>query len=289
MPTWMEAVKIWNSSHNKGTWCMPRKGSPEHAVVKGLMAGKKAPHKDAAKMKAAVEEARAASKKLLESKERAIANAKAMGEKKSSARKVIGKALLERVMAKRVKKAEAAKPKAATKVFDTDSLKEMIFSFNKGSGMIKKIKEKWSSDVDEGMDDGENPFSLCRGLASDIDNSKKNSYSYLQGHYSQYGGNGSGAGGFIDGIEEAYESINPSFSLKSDKQQVAEPDWENNTITMRVLKKVNLQDLADLIETRGGESVPEPDYWGVQKITVSWKSPKEKREAISFFEALGDE
>ena len=33
---WIEAVKIWNSSHNKGTWCMPRRGSPEHAAVKKI-------------------------------------------------------------------------------------------------------------------------------------------------------------------------------------------------------------------------------------------------------------
>ena len=33
---WIEAVKIWNASHNKGTWCMPRRGSPEHAAVKKI-------------------------------------------------------------------------------------------------------------------------------------------------------------------------------------------------------------------------------------------------------------
>ena len=36
---WMEAVKMWNEKHHPGKWCMPRKGSPEHAEVKAIMAG----------------------------------------------------------------------------------------------------------------------------------------------------------------------------------------------------------------------------------------------------------
>ena len=37
---WIEALKIWNAEKG-GPWCVPRKGSPEHAIVKGSMAGKK--------------------------------------------------------------------------------------------------------------------------------------------------------------------------------------------------------------------------------------------------------
>jgi len=36
--TWMQALKKWNSE-SSGTWCVPRKGSNEHAQVKALMAG----------------------------------------------------------------------------------------------------------------------------------------------------------------------------------------------------------------------------------------------------------
>ena len=34
----MQALKKWNSE-SSGTWCVPRKGSNEHAQVKALMAG----------------------------------------------------------------------------------------------------------------------------------------------------------------------------------------------------------------------------------------------------------
>ena len=37
---WVDAVKQWNAEHNKGKYCVPRKGSPEHAQVVALM-GKK--------------------------------------------------------------------------------------------------------------------------------------------------------------------------------------------------------------------------------------------------------
>ena len=36
--TWIQALKKWNTE-NSGTWCVPRKGSNEHAQVKALMAG----------------------------------------------------------------------------------------------------------------------------------------------------------------------------------------------------------------------------------------------------------
>ena len=38
MPTWVEALQEWNSG--KGSWCIPRKDTPEHAQVKALMEGK---------------------------------------------------------------------------------------------------------------------------------------------------------------------------------------------------------------------------------------------------------
>lgn len=46
MSRWIHAVKAWNerqrSVNPKHCWCMPRKGTPEHAEVSKLMAGHKA-------------------------------------------------------------------------------------------------------------------------------------------------------------------------------------------------------------------------------------------------------
>ena len=38
---WIEAVKIWNTEHNKGKWCVPKKGSPEHSEVMKIMKAEK--------------------------------------------------------------------------------------------------------------------------------------------------------------------------------------------------------------------------------------------------------
>ena len=37
---WVEALKAWNASSNSGTWCIPRKGSPEYQEVRELMGPK---------------------------------------------------------------------------------------------------------------------------------------------------------------------------------------------------------------------------------------------------------
>ena len=34
---WIEALRLWNTEHNAGKWCVPRKGSAEHAQVMALM------------------------------------------------------------------------------------------------------------------------------------------------------------------------------------------------------------------------------------------------------------
>lgn len=52
---WIEALRLWNSEHNKGTWCVPRKGTPEHAVVKALMGDSKVTKEAKAKAEAAEE------------------------------------------------------------------------------------------------------------------------------------------------------------------------------------------------------------------------------------------
>ena len=34
---WMTALKRWNGSHNKGSFCIPKKGSSDYAAVKRMM------------------------------------------------------------------------------------------------------------------------------------------------------------------------------------------------------------------------------------------------------------
>ena len=34
---WMAALKRWNSSHSKGSWCIPKKGSSDYAAVRKMM------------------------------------------------------------------------------------------------------------------------------------------------------------------------------------------------------------------------------------------------------------
>lgn len=42
MVTWVQALKIYNKD---GPWCIPRKGTPEHAAVKKIMEGGSMPKK----------------------------------------------------------------------------------------------------------------------------------------------------------------------------------------------------------------------------------------------------
>ena len=37
---WMDALKKWNNEVNKGKWCVPKKGSKEHAEVLKMMGEK---------------------------------------------------------------------------------------------------------------------------------------------------------------------------------------------------------------------------------------------------------
>jgi hypothetical protein len=45
MPSWIESLKKWNEG--KGTWCIPRRGSPGHAEVLKIMHPEEAPKKAA--------------------------------------------------------------------------------------------------------------------------------------------------------------------------------------------------------------------------------------------------
>jgi hypothetical protein len=54
---WIEALKAWNTEKG-GPWCVPRKGSPEYDIVRGIMEGK--PAKQTPKPVAKVEEKPAA-------------------------------------------------------------------------------------------------------------------------------------------------------------------------------------------------------------------------------------
>ena len=35
--TWVQALKGWNAKKGGGTWCIPKKGSAEHAQVRAMM------------------------------------------------------------------------------------------------------------------------------------------------------------------------------------------------------------------------------------------------------------
>jgi hypothetical protein len=48
---WVEALKIWNGKRG-GLWCVPKKGTPEHAEVKKIMGPTKAEMRKAEKEKA---------------------------------------------------------------------------------------------------------------------------------------------------------------------------------------------------------------------------------------------
>ena len=39
---WLEALKTWNASKG-GSWCVPKKGSPEHQEVLKIMRGEVTP------------------------------------------------------------------------------------------------------------------------------------------------------------------------------------------------------------------------------------------------------
>lgn len=77
MPSaWIEALREWNSKHNKGTWCVPKKGSKELEEARAILArikgekGKKVeapppPKKKAAKMPTRTAEQEAALRKAV--------------------------------------------------------------------------------------------------------------------------------------------------------------------------------------------------------------------------------
>jgi hypothetical protein len=37
LKAWMAALKRWNSSHSKGSWCIPKKGSSDYEAVRKMM------------------------------------------------------------------------------------------------------------------------------------------------------------------------------------------------------------------------------------------------------------
>jgi hypothetical protein len=48
---WIEALKLWNSQQGAAKWCIPRKGSPEHAAIRKMMEeGKSASKKEMAEL-----------------------------------------------------------------------------------------------------------------------------------------------------------------------------------------------------------------------------------------------
>ena len=37
MPSWIEALRQWNTTNSDGKWCIPRKGSTAYQEVRNLM------------------------------------------------------------------------------------------------------------------------------------------------------------------------------------------------------------------------------------------------------------
>ena len=266
---WVEALKIWNAEHNPGKWCVAKKGTPEYAQVRAIMDKDKpkkverkagAKEKPAAKMDMSIYGDPSADKEASRKKAELI-NKKAKAIKgilKATAKKRIAKAILKRVMEKRAK-----------------------------SGVLSRINDEWKGGYEEGFDDGENPVYLAKNLAEDIKNASGSSVEHIQGFYWNYGGNGSGGGNFLDGVKEAYSEMKPSFKMTVGGVNIKEPNWEKRKAVKAWLKKVNLSDLADMMDTDEDYEVSEPTSAGAEKITVSWKSPEEKAAAVSFFEKLG--
>lgn len=46
---YFEALKIWNVEHNKGTWCVPKKGTAEYDAIKAILAKHNPPKPEAPK------------------------------------------------------------------------------------------------------------------------------------------------------------------------------------------------------------------------------------------------
>lgn len=90
---WVEALKLWNS--NQPAWCIPRKGTPEHAEVKRIMAGEKVVrHADEERTKKAKAEV-----------QRVIKEAEVVGK----AKRTVSKEKLKSFMRKAVEKKRAKK------------------------------------------------------------------------------------------------------------------------------------------------------------------------------------
>jgi hypothetical protein len=116
---WVEGLKIWNEKKG-GAWCVPRKGTPEHAEVKAIMAGDKKVEK--VKVKPRISEK---GKAMIE-------------ERKVESKKEKVKSFLKRAV-------EKYKAKKATKEEDLEQLAKELEKFTEEAR--KPAKEKTPKNV----------------------------------------------------------------------------------------------------------------------------------------------
>ena len=128
---WIDAVRKWNDEHNKGLWCMPRKGTKEHAQVMAIL--------NAGKLKAAEPAAAApkmdAPKKFQFRKPAEKARLAEIGKKVSDISK---KERVKKFLAKLVAARRAAKTEEKKKRLDT--LMEALMGMK-----VSKMDEKPAS------------------------------------------------------------------------------------------------------------------------------------------------
>jgi hypothetical protein len=131
MPTWIEALREFNSSRE--SWCVPKKGTPEHAEVMGLMGS---PAKDSKKMAPKVR----APKATAEATEAPKKQRKVRSDK---GKKRVGKAMVE--CAEKPKEEPVAKPaKRVLKLKKTMPAPEqpMMALMDKAPRRVLKLKKQ---------------------------------------------------------------------------------------------------------------------------------------------------
>ena len=101
---WVDALKIWNGQRS-GAWCVPRKGSPEHAEVKKIMEGEKSETKAGKPIKAEEPKKEEPPKKKFKTNKQKLEEIK--GRLDTATKKEKVKKFLEKVLeARKAKKTE---------------------------------------------------------------------------------------------------------------------------------------------------------------------------------------
>jgi hypothetical protein len=151
---YFEALKIWNVEHNKGTWCVPKKGTAEYDAIKAILAKHNPPKPEAPKKEPKAKPAKKVEEKK-EVKNEIIAPA---AEKKKAPRKstvileydlkkVEGDETDKKILDLLLKKTEASHKWITTETRVDDygslirSLNKERYSINKKDHDLDKIKQ----------------------------------------------------------------------------------------------------------------------------------------------------